>query len=335
MHSLLPSVLLCVLALCADAARCQGPEMDSPVTIRFGGDCLLGGFYEAAAADSPGLAFGGFDLFRTDDLSLVNLESCVTTRGEPRVKPYTFRTHPRFLSVLRNAGVDLVNIANNHVFDYGEPGLFDTIAALDSLGLPHVGAGMDEARAHTPYIAVLRGKRFAFLGYYRGEEAPPARGNLPGVAERSLRLIGRDIRDARTRMHADHVIVSLHWGVEKADRPERWQRRVAHAIIDAGADVIIGHHPHVLQGIERYRNGLIVYSLGNLIFGGNSRENYDTAVLEVTWASGRMAYTVLPVRVTGYRAAELRGSEGDTVREHVQALSRILRQSTFQRKDHE
>jgi poly-gamma-glutamate capsule biosynthesis protein CapA/YwtB (metallophosphatase superfamily) len=335
MNSLLPSVLLCALALFADVARGQGPETDTPVTIRFGGDCLLAGFYEAAAADSPELAFAGFDLFRTDDLSLLNLESCVTTRGEPRSKPYTFRTHPRFLSVLRDAGVDLVNIANNHVFDYGEPGFFDTIAALDSTGIPYIGAGIDEGRAHTPFVAVLHGRRFAFLGYYRGEEAPPARGNLPGVAERSLRLIGRDIRDARTRLRADHVIVSLHWGVEKAETPERWQRRVAHAIIDAGADVIIGHHPHVLQGIERYRKGLIAYSLGNLIFGGNSRENYDTAVLELTWSSGRMAYTVLPVRVTGYRAAALRGREGDGVREHVQALSRILRQSTIQRKGHE
>jgi len=335
MHALLLRLLICLPFLSVLPAMGQERDADLPVVIRFGGDCLLAGYYETAAADTPGLAFADFDLFRTDDLSLVNFESCITTRGEPRFKPYTFRTHPRFAAALRDAGVDLVNLANNHLFDYGDTGFFDTIAALDSLGLPYIGAGKDETRAHTPHVAVLRGKRFAFLGYYRGEEAPPALPDRPGVAERSLRLIGRDIREARTRLHADQIIVTLHWGVEKSDTPERWQRRVAHALIDAGADVVVGHHPHVLQGIERYRRGLIAYSLGNLIFGGNSRDTYDTAVLELTWSAAGMRYTVVPVRVTGYRAAVLKGAAGDRLVEHVQALSRILGHSTIHRKDHE
>jgi poly-gamma-glutamate synthesis protein (capsule biosynthesis protein) len=330
-------LLFCTLLGACSPARlhAQPGGTNAPVTMRFGGDCLLAGFYESAAADSPAIAFAGFDLFRNDDFSLVNLESCITLRGEAVPKPYNFRTHPRFVTMLRQAGIDLVNIANNHVFDYGPDGLFDTIEALDSLGLPHIGAGRSEREAHTPYVATLGGKRFAFFGYYHGTEAPPARSDSPGVAQRSLRLIKRDIHSARKELKADHVIVTLHWGKEKSETPEPWQRRFARAVIDAGAEAVIGHHPHVFQGIERYRGGLIAYSLGNLIFGGNSRDSYDTALLELRWTTGGMAYDVLPVRVTGYRAAPLEGPEGEQVIKHVQSLSRILHETTSHRKEHE
>lgn len=297
---------------------------ESPVILRFGGDCLLAGYYEAAAADSPGVAFSGFGLFQTDDLSMVNLESPVTTNGTAIPKPYNFRTHPRFLAVLRDAGIDLVNIANNHIFDYGETGLFETITFLDSLGIAHVGAGKSQQDAHRPHLAVIRGKRIAFFGYYQGGEAPAADADRPGVAERSLRLIARDIRTARRNHTADFVIVSFHWGVEKDSVPRPWQRRFAHAVIDAGADAVIGHHPHVLQGIERYHGRVIAYSLGNLIFGGNSRRTHDTAVLELRLTRGRVEYAVIPVRVTDWRASVLSGTDGERVVEHVRALSRIL-----------
>jgi poly-gamma-glutamate synthesis protein (capsule biosynthesis protein) len=332
MNHRVPILFLC--ALLGAVSPAPGQRTEPSVVLRFGGDCLLSGYYESAV-DSPDRAFRNFDLFQDDDLSFVNLESCVTTRGEAVAKPYNFRTNPRFIAVLRAAGIDLVNIANNHIYDYGDQGLYDTISSLDSLGLPYVGAGKNEAEAHRPFLATLRGKRFAFLGYYRGGEAPPAQGNRPGVAERSLRLMSRDIRSARRNQHADHVIVSLHWGKEKSETPERWQRRVARALIDAGADAVIGHHPHVLQGIERYRKGIIAYSLGNLIFGGNSRDTYDTAILELRWSGAGPEYTVIPVRVEGFRASALRGPAGDRLVKHVQSLSRILDETPSHRKEQE
>ncbi len=333
MKSIVFCALLCTLS--ADRSVSQPAGADTPVLMRFGGDCLLAGFYEEAAADSPDIAFAGFDLFRTDDFSLVNLESCVTLRGTATEKPYTFRTRPEFLAALRRAGVDLVSIANNHVYDYGDTGLYDTMAALEALGLPAIGAGRTETEAHAPHLVTLRGRTFAFLAYYRGTESPPARGNRPGVAERYLRLIARDIRTARRTLRADHVIVSLHWGKEKAEQPEPWQRRFARAVIDAGADAVIGHHPHVLQGIEQYRGKPIAYSLGNLIFGGNSRQDYDTAVLELAWDSRGVSTRILPVRVRGYRAVPLSGEDGERIIEHVQSLSRILNRTTSHGKEPE
>jgi poly-gamma-glutamate synthesis protein (capsule biosynthesis protein) len=128
--------------------------------------------------------------------------------------------------------------------------------------------------------------------------------------------------------------VNLHWGEEKADTPDRDQREFAHAVIDAGADVIIGHHPHVLQGIERYKSGVIVYSLGNFLFGGNSRDTYDTALFEVRlMEKNNASYRLIPIRIDRWQARELKGAECEKVLRHVERLSRIFPESIFMNKE--
>jgi poly-gamma-glutamate synthesis protein (capsule biosynthesis protein) len=166
--------------------------------------------------------------------------------------------------------------------------------------------------------------KIGFLAYYRGGEAPAAGDSSPGVADREPAAIRRDIRRLKDTLGADLVIVNIHWGIEKADTPETWQRKLAHLIIDTGADVIVGHHPHVLQGIERYRHGIIAYSLGNLLFGGNSRDSYDTALLEIRAGPGTLEHDLLPVRVRRWRAAPLSGPGANAVIQHVDRLSRIF-----------
>ncbi len=300
-----------------------------PIVLRFAGDILLGGRYEEAWVDSPARSFVSPGLFDSCDVAMANLECPITDRGEKVEKPFNFRASPAFVRGLTSSGVTVVNLANNHIFDYGPQGLFDTISYLDSAGVLHVGAGRNYTAAHRPVIIEVRGIRIGFLGYYGGGEAPAAGDTSPGVARRSIRGLSRDIGQLRERDTVDYVVVNLHWGTEKADEPDPEEVVFGHAAIDAGADAIIGHHPHVLQGIERYRSGVIVYSLGNFIFGGRNLGSYDTAVFEITLAGTSPSFRLIPVHVGDWRASVASGLRGDQIRRHVLELSSGFRRSIF------
>jgi len=310
---------LAVLALFR--ASPSGAIQSDSVVLRFGGDCLLAEHFERAMGEDIHRGFKNLELLRTADIAMVNLECPVTTRGNRIPKPFNFRMNPLFLQSLTEAGIDVVNIANNHIYDYDSTGLFDTIRYLDSVKLNHVGAGRDRDEAHRPVVLRAGGKRFGFLGYYGGGEAPPAGATQPGVARREIAAIASDIMSLRLRDSTDYIVVNLHWGVEKATIPERAQVEFAHQVIDAGADVIIGHHPHVLQGIERYRSGIVAYSLGNLLFGGNSRSSYTTALLEVRVLEDSLSYQLLPLRVDNWSVRSLGGIEGTELTRSVEQLS--------------
>ncbi|MGA9116628.1 MAG: CapA family protein [Bacteroidota bacterium] len=299
------------------------------VVLRFAGDCLLAAHYERAAGESLGFAFEGFDLFRTDDVTVVNFEGPVTPGGTPVRKKFTFRMPAGAPAVLRAAGVDVVTIANNHIHDYGPGGILSTLGALDAAGLARTGAGSDRKEAHTPAVLERAGRRFAFLGYYGGGEAPTAGDHSPGVARRDLARMREDIGAILEQDSSVFVTVLLHWGNEKAEHPEPWQMDLARRIIEAGARAVVGHHPHVLQGIERYRGGIIAYSLGNFLFGGNSRSSYDTAVLELALGGGGPAARLIPVRISNWRASVLEGPDALSVLRHVAGLSRGFEASIF------
>ncbi len=319
----------------SDSTGTQTLQKDtSPVVVlRFAGDCLLAGHYEDAAGDSVNLAFGGFNVLSSADVAMVNLECPITTRGTRIEKPYNFRMKPRYLKALTSAGIDIVNLANNHIYDYGEVGLFDTISYLDSVGIRHVGAGKNKEGAHAPVVLNVHGIRIAFLGYYGGGEAPKATKRRAGVADRDIEDIISDVADARNESGANYVIVTLHWGTELADAPDPGQIQFAHDVIDAGANLVIGHHPHVFQGIERYESGVIVYSLGNFLFGGNSRDSYDTALFEARLQGGDATYDVIPIRIEQWHATELPEAEGLKVIHRIEQLSEIFPESIFQNKE--
>lgn len=300
-----------------------------PVVLRFGGDFLVAGNYARAVGDSIDCAFRGFEVLKKADVAEVNLEGPITMRGIKVKKPYNFRMHPRFLSALASAGINVVNLANNHIHDFGDVGLYDTFSYLDSIGIHHCGAGRNREEAHTPVVLTVRGRTIALFGYYSGEEAPRATRAHPGVAERSLESIRHDIDSVRGRDRAAYVVVNLHWGKELAQKPGTGQIDFAHRVIDAGADLIIGHHPHVLQGVERYRSGVIAYSLGSFVFGGKSRGTYNSAVFEVQLKGGNLGYRLIPIRIERWRALELHGEQADTVSAYVRKLSRIFPESIF------
>jgi poly-gamma-glutamate capsule biosynthesis protein CapA/YwtB (metallophosphatase superfamily) len=205
---------------------------------------------------------------RQADVRLGNLECVVARSGSPEPnKPNVFRAHPRSLLYLRRH-FDAVGLANNHSGDYGAVAFREMLARLSQAGLGYYGGGHDLAQAHTPWVVERHGLRIAFLGYNefqpRSFEADHDR---PGVAWSEDAQVVHDIRQARSQWKADLVIPVMHWGWEEP-RANARQRELARRMIDAGADAVVGGHPHQVQDIETYQGKPIFYSLGNFVFDG-------------------------------------------------------------------
>jgi Putative enzyme of poly-gamma-glutamate biosynthesis (capsule formation) len=210
------------------------------------------------------------NILKSADISVVNLETSVSYRGSTR-KPsgYGFRSAPTTLEGLKKTGIDLVSLANNHVMDFGQDAFYDTLKRLKDYGLYYTGAGENLSSARKGTIMEINGFKIAFLSYtsiipWSGWCASE---NTPGPAP----LINHDcteiIKDIqRIKDTCSIIVVILHWGTEYDTSPATWQIELAHKLIDNGADVIAGHHPHVLQGVEIYNGKPILYSTGNFVF---------------------------------------------------------------------
>jgi poly-gamma-glutamate capsule biosynthesis protein CapA/YwtB (metallophosphatase superfamily) len=204
------------------------------------------------------------DLLADADLTIANMEGTFTDRGTQQRKLYTFRTPPHHAHGLREAGIDIVSLGNNHTMDYGAVGMQDTRAALDAAGVLHSGAGMNEFEARSPVLTEVNGLRLAFLSYNAVTESTPAGPSSPGEAFATDGVMRHDV--AFWKQHVDLVIVSLHAGTEYVDAPNGVQLALARAAVESGASLVLGHHAHVLQGWGWYGEGVIVYGLGNFVF---------------------------------------------------------------------
>lgn len=266
-------VALSIPALAAEAT-------EPTVRIAFVGDIML--------AETPGKVvrrgrdpFAPFAaLLKQADLRVGNLECVVATTGtaDP-AKPYSFRAHPRTLPVLKRH-FDVVGLANNHSGDFGPGAFAEMLGRLDKAGIAYFGGGLNLKAAHTPLIVERKGLRIAFLGY---DEFFPrsfeADADKPGVAWSEDEQVRLDIGQARSVHRADLVIPVMHWGWENETRASDRQRQLARLMIDAGADTVVGGHPHVTQDTETYRGKPIIYSLGNFLFDGFTGENNNTGWL--------------------------------------------------------
>ena len=261
------------------------PELEpEPVTLLFTGDVLLSDYvlenYDRDGISgvlSPVL----LEAMQTADITVINNEFPSSTRGEQAPdKQFTFRVNPDYVRVLTDMGVDIAGIANNHVLDFGPDALLDTFETLENAGIDYMGAGSDLSRASALITKEVNGKTFGFLAASR--VIPVVSWDIknasPGVfTTYDPALLLAAIKEART--HCDFLSVFVHWGIERDEYPQDYQVTMAQQYIDAGADLVVGAHPHVLQGIAYYENKPVFYSLGNFIF---NREIPRTAVLRVT-----------------------------------------------------
>lgn len=221
--------------------------------------------------------------FKQADFRALNLETTITRRGVPmNRKAHVFRSDPETLAALQALQVDLAILANNHAMDAGEEGLLDTIAELKKVGIDHVGAGSNAREALQSYRFERKGIRFAVLAFNAiGEGLSFSAGARAGVAPAGAEMVALV---TRARQEVDHVIVSLHWGVEYFTRPRPDQISQARRLIDAGASIIVGHHPHIPQGMEIYGNGLIFYSLGNFLFGSVNQQQEHNIIFRIDYS---------------------------------------------------
>ncbi len=253
-------------------------------------------------------------IIREADVAFGNLETTITEGDAVQPFEMRFRADADVPEALKMAGFDILSLANNHTFDFGEKGLSDTQTALDAVGIIHVGAGRDDVEARQPMFVNANGIQFAFLAYtdglFSGREASV---DQSGAAFMRSERMKTEIAGAET--FADIVVVSMHSGDEYELEPNERQQAFARAAIDAGADMVVGHHPHVVQGAEIYQGKPIYYSLGNFVFDQMwSEETRTGLILEVVFGKEGVEHAIVhPVYIEDYARPRI----AEEKREHV------------------
>ncbi|MGZ7000324.1 MAG: CapA family protein [Acidimicrobiia bacterium] len=278
-----------------------------PVTFAFGGDVHFeGGLRSKLDANPAGMFSPIAPELSAADVAVVNLETAVTERGNPVAKNYTFRAPARAFEALRTAGIDVVTMANNHGVDYGPIGLQDTLAAKAATPLGVVGVGANATEAYAPWKTIVRGQRISVIGasdviddaLITSWTATDTQGGIASAKGAQQQRLLDSVRAARA--DADTLVVYLHWGEEGAQCPTPRQEELARAVVDAGADIVVGSHAHRVMSAGRLGSALVDYGLGNFAFYNESGLSGVTGVLGVT-ATGRDidGYVWKPARIQG------------------------------------
>lgn len=298
------------------------------LTISSTGDCTLGtdenfnystslnAYYESHGAD---YFFQHVrSIFEKDDLSIVNMEGTLTDETAREAKTFAFKAPAKYASILSGSSIEAANLANNHSHDYGEKSYTDTISALDDAGIASFGYNRIK-------ILKVKGIKVGVTGIYEladhQERASQVKENIKALKNAGAQLI----------------IVNFHWGIEKQYTPDENQKALAHLAIDEGADLVIGHHPHVLEGIEEYNGKYICYSLGNFCFGGNSTpSDTDSMIVQQTFTFNKgtlkksSELNIIPCSITSssgyndYCPVPLTGSEKERVLNKISQYSEGL-----------
>lgn len=269
---------ICLLGLLAWQGMAPVLAQQAPVTLVFAGDIVLDDTAGAMIARGQDPFAGFASVFKNADIRLGNLECVVATTGSAGDKNYTFRAHPRVLPVLQRH-FDAMALANNHSGDYGREAFAEMLGLMQKTGLAYFGGGHNLQEAHTPLIIERKGLRIALLGY--NEFMPrsfEADADAPGSAWSEDEQVVADIRAARSVHRADLVIPVMHWGWENEPVSNARQQQLARRMVEAGADAVIGGHPHVTQDIVHYQGKPIVYSVGNFVM-----KETDNANQRVGW----------------------------------------------------
>lgn len=258
----------------------------------------------------------------SSDITIANNEFTISNRGEKMPnKYYTFRGSPERLSIYKEMGVNLVTLANNHIYDYGREAFYDALNALEEYNIPYIGAGRNKEEAKKPFYYIINGYKIAFVNATRAEKyilTPEATETAGGVlrcynSTEFINLI------TETKKQSDYVIALVHWGKEDSTELEQVQIDTSKQYIDAGADIIIGTHAHTLQGIDFYNNKAIIYNIGDFIF---NHESKDTGIFQLKIDNnGEFSYYFLPCRQHDKYTYLLKDSEKERVLNKMRKLS--------------
>ena len=304
------------------------PIADTKIIISAVGDCTLGSdddFEKSTSFDtmyantSASYFFRNVkDIFEQDDLTIVNLEGPLTTSDDEQEKEFAFKGKPEYANILKEGSVEAANVANNHSYDYGQQGFDDTLINLNNAGVTPFGYD-------STVVKEINGAKVGLIGIYV----------LADGIERATQLKEK-IAEVKAQ-GAILTIVSFHWGYEKTNWPNQEQTLLGHMAIDEGADLVIGHHPHVLQGIEKYKGKYIVHSLGNFCFGGNSNpSDKDTMIFQQTFTiqGGQVAeddnINIIPCSISSeswynnYQPTPVEGNEKTRIEERIREYSEGL-----------
>lgn len=301
------------------------------ITVSMVGDCTLGtdvNFDQSTSFDAfyqmkndPGYFFQNVkDIFTADDFTVANMEGTLTTSNDRQQKTFAFKGNPSYTEILTQGGVEATNLANNHSHDYGDQSYEDTIQYLEAAGITTFGYDRTA-------VMDVKGIKVGLIGIYELKDGL-------GRQQQVIDTI-QEVKDQGAQV----IIVSFHWGTEKSNIPDDIQKTLAHLAIDQGADLVVGHHPHVLQGIEKYQGKNIVYSLGNFCFGGNKNpSDKDTMIFQQTFTveNGELVEddvtNIIPCSLSSesgynnYQPMVLEGSEKERVLQKIEEFSVALNQ---------
>ncbi|MEW9671006.1 CapA family protein [Ammoniphilus sp. 3BR4] len=276
-------------------------EVVSPIVLTFAGDSMMAGrVADIVKQKGPHYPFtDAAPIFQESDLSMLNLETAISKGGEAKQKEYTFRSDPMMAEALRQAGIDIVTVANNHALDYGTEAFLDTLDHLKKAGVHYVGGGKNQDEAYAPVQVEVKGKKISVFGFSRvlAEANWHAGLNHPGMSSAyDPELVYRAVQPYIDQ--SDYTVVYLHWGQELAEQPLPYQVQLAHGLIDLGVDLVIGSHPHVLQGLEWYKDKLIAYSLGNFVFTTSRvNEGRQSGILQIALAGDKITPRFIPMYI--------------------------------------
>ena len=306
-------------------------ESQDTVTLLFAGDILMDDRYAVMSTyhnrgNDINQAFdqGLLEQMRNADIFMINNEFTFTSRGTPTVnKKFTFRANPGNVSMYEEMGVDIVSVANNHIYDYGEISLLDTLDTLEQAEIPYVGAGRNLQEAMTPVYYIANGMKIAFVSATQIE-----RNGTPDTKEATqdsagvLRCMNPDnllLTIEEAKKNSDYVILYIHWGTESQEAIDWLQEQQAPIYAQAGVDLIIGDHPHCLQKMDSVEGVPVIYSLGNFWF--NSRTQ-NSCVVKVALRAGEMeSFQFIPCRQSDCRTALLTGQEKTEVLDYMRTIS--------------
>lgn len=303
----------------------------SLVSIAFAGDILFDSNY---AVMSKLLANGGdisagvdpalINEMRSVDIMVLNNEFPYSDRGEPTPeKKFTFRARPQTVSYLGDMGVDLVSLANNHAYDFGENAFFDTMETLEGAGIAYMGAGRNLEEARRPVYYIINNIKIAFVAATQIErlDNPDTRGATESSAGVFRCWNGDNLLETvrEAKENSDFVIVFLHWGTENVETIDWAQEKQAPEVVEAGADLVIGAHPHCLQQISMVNGVPVVYSLGNFWFNSKT---VDTGMVRVTLnENGLQSLQFVPCLQSGCRTSLVQGEEKSRILNYMRSLS--------------